>query len=87
MENKNNKNSGIDRSLKLSDNWDAKRVCSICLYGDGKWDAGRKGTASDEKLPVCDKCKADGWSKDNMAPDIANDPELSDKIKIISPFI
>lgn len=55
-----------------------KRVCRICIYGDGgnpytgKFVEGTKDApphnlsvrgydANDEKLPMCEKCKADGW--------------------------
>ena len=52
--------------------------CSICLFGDGKWDTGRDLTGCNH-LPVCDKCAADGW-KVATSDDILKDPILRDVI-------
>ncbi len=53
------------------------KTCSICLYGDGKWE-GRTGTPLDSNLPICEKCKADGWlAGEKMKEEIKKDLLLS----------
>lgn len=64
-----------------------KIVCSICLYGDGKWNEGRKMPDS-EHLPVCEKCKADGWTnnQEEIRKAIVNTPLLKDGVSYQSPY-
>jgi len=55
-----------------------KAICSICLYGDGKWDAGRN-TKGYSHLDICHFCAGDGW-KVATSKDILSDEQLSGRI-------
>jgi hypothetical protein len=59
--------------------------CSICAYGDGKWRE-RQGHKMNDELPVCEKCKADGWTSDpdEILQAFKDDPGFSVGIK--SPY-
>jgi len=52
--------------------------CSICIWGDGKWNNGRN-TEGLTHLPICQKCKADGW-KVAEVDDIRGDKQLKDVV-------
>lgn len=72
-----------------------KIVCQICGYGDGKWQD-RQGKVLPQTsghpagremkwpcgLPICEKCKADGWTDDpaEVQRAILDDPLLKDVI-------
>lgn len=63
-----------------------KRVCTICKYGDGKWDEGRPNVVGDDDLPVCDLCKKDGWTVEpkEIVEAMLKDPVLKNYIYIKS---
>lgn len=64
-----------------------KKTCSICDFSDGKWEE-RIEAIHDSSLPVCEKCKADGWTSDTeeIRKAIVNDPELSKHVSYKSPL-
>ena len=60
-----------------------KEVCSMCKYGDGKWRIGR--LVNNNKLPVCDICKKDGWEI-ATPQNLRTDPILGKHVNILSPL-
>lgn len=63
-----------------------KQTCGICAYGDGKWNASERENLKKEDLPVCEFCKADGWTSDpqEIQDAFAKDPAF--KLGIKSPY-
>lgn len=74
-----------------------EELCAICKYGDGKWEERSElppfGSPVDslppkKQLPICELCKADGWTDNpkEVAEAIKNDPDLDKIISTESPY-